>query len=181
MAKPAPVFRHYEIVILVRPDLADSGREAVKDRAAGIIEEAGGRIARWETWGKRRLAYEIKKQSKAIYLYCSFVTAQSQVAELERNLRIMESVLKYQTVRLADAVLLDAFDFEAEAAVRSTLYMSPEEAAALERSYQRERDWATGSSRIDKEGGEPREDSRPERAPAPTPAVAEETKVEVAE
>ena len=154
MSINSSIFRQYETVILIRPDAADSVRTTVRERVEGIIGEAGGRMARWETWGRRRLAYEIKKQNKAYYLYANFVGAQTCVHEIERNLRIMEPVLKYQTVRLEDEVALDSFDFDKVGAERTALYLSAEEAATIERNYQREQDWAAGASRQDEEGGD---------------------------
>lgn len=160
---PVPsIQRQYETVILVRPDAAEAVQSTVRQRVGEIISNAGGRVVRWETWGKRRLAYEIAKQNKAFYLYSNYVTSQQAVREIERNLRILEPVLKYQTVRLAEEVDLDTFDFDKIGAERSPLYLSAEEAAAIERSYQREREWAAGG-RHSEEGG-PGPSDRPERS-----------------
>ena len=138
--------RQYEQVILLRPDVSDAGRDAIKERVEGIVTEGdAGQIIRWETWGKRKLAYEIKKQTKAVYLYANFLTSQTRVAEIERNLRIAETVLTYQTVKLADAVG-DDFDVEAESKKRTPLYVSPEQAAAAEREYRREQEWARAAA-----------------------------------
>ncbi len=173
MASSAPIFRHYETVILVRPDAAESVKSNVKTRVGEIINNAGGRVARWETWGKRRLAYEIRKQNKAHYLYSNFVSSQDSVYEIERNLRIMEPVLKFQTIRLTDQVDLEAFPFEKEAGARTALYLSPEEAAAIERSYQREREWAEGGRYDDDapaRGASASRTDEPEQDSAPAPA-----------
>ena len=174
MARIAPIFRHYETVVLVRPDQTPVNQEQFRDRIKDLIEGAGGRIARWETWGKRRLAYEIRKQNKAHYLYVNYVAPQLVVAELERNFRIIESVLKYQTVKLSDEVIVDEFDFEAEAQRRTSLYLSPEEAAAIERNYQREQEWAAGASSRAPSDDEP----APAAAPVPAPAAAPAERVE---
>ena len=161
---PAPIVqRHYETVVLIRPDASETLQNDVRERLQNIIE-SDGRIARWETWGKRKLAYEVQKQNKAWYLYSSFVTTQPNVAEMERNLRLMESVMLFQTIRLSDAVELDTFDFDAEAKERTPLFMTPEEAAAKELSYQREQEWAAGSNRDDRSA--PAEEAAAEAAPA---------------
>lgn len=146
------VFRHYELIVLIHPETPDSAQDAAKERVEKIITDRGGKIVRWETWGKRRLAYEIDKQNKAFYHYVNFVAPQTTVAEVERNLRIMESVVLYQTVRLADQIDLETFDFEEEGKKRTPLYMSPEDAAAAERNYQREREWAQGGRSDDARG-----------------------------
>ena len=155
---PAPIVqRHYETVILIRPDASDTLQNEVRERVQNIIESEG-RVARWETWGKRKLAFEVQKQNKAWYLYSSYVTTQPNIAEMERNLRIMESVMMFQTVRLSDEVALDTFDFDGEAQKLTPLFMTPEEAAAKEASYQREQEWAAGSSRDEKRAPEPAEE-----------------------
>lgn len=154
---PAPVVqRHYETVVLIRPDASDTLQNEVRERIQSIID-TNGRVARWETWGKRKLAYEVQKQNKAWYLYSNFVTTQANIAEIERNLRIMESVMLFQTVRLSDEVELDTFDFDGEAQRKTPLYMSPEEAAAKERSYQREQEWAAGPQQREEERPEPQQ------------------------
>ncbi|MFT7623186.1 MAG: small subunit ribosomal protein S6, partial [Myxococcota bacterium] len=130
MSAPTPILRHYETVILIRPDSAEESQNTVRQRIGEIIGGAGGRVARWETWGKRRLAYEIRKQNKAFYLYSNYVTSQESIFEIERNLRILEPVLKFQTIRLAEEVDMEAFPFETLSAARTQLYLSPEDAAA---------------------------------------------------
>ena len=149
MAQIAPIIRHYEVVTLLRPEITEQGQEAVRTRVRDIITAAGGQEMRWETWGKRKLAYEIAKQTKAVYLYLSYIAPQTVVMEVERNLKIMDNVLKFQTVKLSDSVDLEKFDIEAEKAKKSPLYLSPEDAAAAERTYQREHDWALGGRATD--------------------------------
>jgi len=183
MASATPIFRQYETVVLVRPDASEAVQTGVKERIDTLVTEGGGRVARWETWGKRRLAHEIAKQNKAYYLYANYVSQQSAVAEIERNLRISEPVLKYQTVRLADEVDVEAFEFDKVAAERSALYLSPEEAATIERNYQRERDWAAGASRSSEyrsNDGPRRDGPRRDEAPKQEAAKQEAPKQEAA-
>lgn len=144
MAQAAPILRHYETVVLVRPEVTEQGQETIRQRVRDIVAAGNGVEVRWETWGKRKLAYEIDKQNKAIYLYANFVASQASVLEIERNLRIMENVMKYQTIRLSEALDLNTFDVEGERKKRTALYLTPEEAAAAERNWQREHDWALG-------------------------------------
>ena len=155
------VFRHYETIVLVHPDTSDTERGEAKDRLAGIIEERGGKITRWETWGKRRLAYEVQKQNKAHYLYVNYVSPQTVVAEVERNLRIMEPIILFQTVRLQELVNMDTFDVEEEGKKRTPLFMSDEDIAAAERNYQREHDWAQGNRGEEGDSGPSKDGGRP--------------------
>ncbi len=135
MSQAQPVYRHYETVFLVRPDTVESDLDGIKKRISDVIEAGKGKVCRWENWGKRKLAYEIAKQQKANYFYVNFVTLHSSVYEIERNLRIMEQVLQHQTVRIAETVDPNAFDYETESKKKTPLYLTPEEAAALERAY----------------------------------------------
>ena len=121
--------RHYETVIIVHPDATESQQNTIRARVDQLVGNAGGRVARWETWGRRRLAYPIQKQQRAWYLYVNYVCPPKTVHKVEANLRVYDPVMRYQTVRLADAVDPDAIDFEALAAERTPLYVSPDKAA----------------------------------------------------
>lgn len=138
-----PLYRHYETVFLVRPESAEGEIENIKKRISDVIEAGKGKVCRWENWGKRKLAYELQKQQKANYLYVNFVTIQHSVFEIERNLRIMEQVMQHQTVQLQKTIDLDKFDFEGEAKKRTPLFLTPEEAAAMERQYREA--WGEGA------------------------------------
>ena len=127
------IIRQYEVVILLRPDTSDSGQTTIRELVDKLVAQSDGQTVRWETWGKRRLAYPIAKLNRAVYLYCNFVTGQHGISELERNLRISEQVIRYQTVLLQDEVDLSTFDMEAEGAKKTPLHMSPEDISAAEK------------------------------------------------
>ncbi|GMV38939.1 MAG: hypothetical protein AMXMBFR64_06550 [Myxococcales bacterium] len=110
-------YRKYETVFIVRPELADEDSTKVWERVEGVLTRMGGREIKRETWGKRKLAYEVAKNKKGLYLYLRYLGANDLVLELERNLRLMDDVLKFQTVKLDDDISLDTFDFEADGAV----------------------------------------------------------------
>jgi len=146
--------RHYETVYLVRPDTLDPELETIKKRLSDVIEHGKGKVCRWENWGKRKLAFEINKQQKANYFYVSFVTQQDAVFEVDRNLRIIEAVLQFQTVRLDENVDIEKFDFEGEAKKRTPLFLTPEEAAAMEKAYRDAWGEAGGFGDDDDAGGD---------------------------
>ena len=135
MAQNQPIHRHYETVYLVRAEALDPDCEAIKKRLTDAIENGKGKVVRWENWGKRKLAYELQKQQKANYFYVNFVMQQDTVSEIDRNLRIIEQVLQFQTVRIAETVDMDKFDFEGESKKKTPLYLTPEEAAQREKEY----------------------------------------------
>ena len=81
--------RRYEITYLVQPEATDEERAKVEDRVAGVFSKMGAHVLRREDWGKRKLAYEIRKYNKAYYTYLIFAGTADVPAELERNLRLL--------------------------------------------------------------------------------------------
>ena len=96
--------REYETVFILRSDVLDEDRNKVLNRMTGIIEKLDGHILMQEEWGKRKLAYKIQKSAYGIYFYLRYLGYNDVVAEIERNLRILEPVIKYMTVKLGDDV-----------------------------------------------------------------------------
>lgn len=91
--------REYESILILRPDLLDTGVESINNRVRDIIQNLGGKIINLENWGRRKLAYSMKKQSKGIYLYWLYLASPQVVEELGRNLKIMDTVLRSLTVK----------------------------------------------------------------------------------
>ncbi|MBR4984611.1 MAG: 30S ribosomal protein S6 [Proteobacteria bacterium] len=96
--------REYETVFILRSDVLDEDRNKVLTRMSSIIEKLDGHILMQEEWGKRKLAYKIQKSAYGIYFYIRYLGYNDMVAEIERNLRILEPVIKYMTVKLGDDV-----------------------------------------------------------------------------
>ena len=90
--------REYETIFILRPDTNQEGITLVNTRVRSVIDQMGGKIMKLDNWGKRKLAYEIKKQLKGIYLYWQFLGSTGMVEEIERNLRMLDSVVRYYTV-----------------------------------------------------------------------------------
>jgi small subunit ribosomal protein S6 len=89
--------REYETIFILRPDTQNESIAQVNARIRGVIEGAGGKLLKLDNWGKRKLAYEIKKELKGIYLYWQYLGSSGLVGELERNLRMLDSVIRYYT------------------------------------------------------------------------------------
>ncbi len=100
--------REYETTYVLRPTIANDGVSEVNTRVKGIIEGLGGRIMKVDNWGKRRLAYEVEKERKGIYLYWLYLGTPGVVEEIERNLRMLDSVIRFLTVRVDENVDLAA-------------------------------------------------------------------------
>ncbi len=89
----------YELIAIVKTELAEEDITAIMDRSQAIITERSGVIAKIEKWGKRRLAYEINKQKDGFYFFIDFSGDGPMVAEVERNYKIDDRILKFMTVR----------------------------------------------------------------------------------
>ncbi len=96
--------REYETVFILRSDVLDDEKNKVLERMNSIIEKLDGTLLMREEWGKRKLAYRIEKNIYGIYYYMHYLGFNDMVAEIERNLRILEPVIKYMTVKLGDDV-----------------------------------------------------------------------------
>jgi small subunit ribosomal protein S6 len=92
--------REYETIYILRPTTANDGVAEVNSRVKGIIETMGGKVLKVDNWGKRRLAYEVAKERKGIYLYWQYLANPGVVEEFERNLRMLDSVIRYLTIKV---------------------------------------------------------------------------------
>ena len=95
--------RHYEIVFLVHPDQS-AQVPAMIERYKSTIEEAAGKIHRLEDWGRRHLAYPIKKIHKAHYVLMNIECDQATLEELEAGFRFNDAILRSQTLLQKEAV-----------------------------------------------------------------------------
>lgn len=88
----------YESVIIVNPNLDEAAVKALEDKFTGLINE-NGKVESVENMGKKRLAYEIKKNAEGIYILFNFEAKPDSIAELERVYRITDAVIKFIVVR----------------------------------------------------------------------------------
>jgi small subunit ribosomal protein S6 len=92
--------REYETIFILRADTSNESIAQVNARLKGIVEGMGGKILKADNWGKRKLAYEVQKQLKGIYLYWQYLALAGTVEEFERNLRMLDNVIRYYTVKI---------------------------------------------------------------------------------
>jgi len=90
--------REYETIYILRPDIDADSAERVGSRLSEVIGREAGRLTKVENWGRRRLAYDISKHRRGVYIYLKYLGTGRVVNEVERNLRLMDGVIKYQTV-----------------------------------------------------------------------------------
>ena len=96
--------REYETIYILRPDSTNDVIGQVNGKVRTVIETGGGTLLKVDNWGKRKLAYEVKKQLKGIYLYWQYLGTPGVVEEIERNLRMLDSVIRYYTVKVDENV-----------------------------------------------------------------------------
>ena len=90
--------RHYELMVILDPDLEERTIAPSLDRFLTVVTKAGGNY-KTEIWGRRRLAFEIKKQIEGIYAVIDIEADPAAVAELDRQLNLNESVLRTKLMR----------------------------------------------------------------------------------
>ncbi len=91
--------RHYEIVFLVHPDQSEQV-PAMVERYRGIIEADGGKMHRFEDWGRRQLAYPIQKLHKAHYAMMNVETSAAVIEELVQGFRFNDAILRHLIIRM---------------------------------------------------------------------------------
>ena len=89
---------NYELVVIIHPDLDDEAIEQALDRIRGWITDGSGSIDKIDKWGKRHISYEIQKQNEGIYYLLEVSMLPTSVAELEKNLMILEPVMRHMIV-----------------------------------------------------------------------------------
>lgn len=91
--------RRYESMIVFRADLQEAGTKEQIERVRKLIEGNGGEIGGIHEWGLRELAYEIEKERRGYYVLVEYTGTAATVAELERNLKLSDAVLRFVSVR----------------------------------------------------------------------------------
>jgi small subunit ribosomal protein S6 len=130
--------RKYETIFIINPDLSEEESRGVIEKVKGVIEGLQGEVLKIEEWGKRKLAYEVKKMPKGLFVLLHFTGTAQLLPEVERNLRLMDAVLKYQTVRLDEKgekiaqMLSEEKPSEAEEKPESQIESSPGESPQTE-------------------------------------------------
>ena len=91
--------RHYEIMIILNPETDERTIAPTLEKLMQIVPSSGGTVDKIDTWGKRRLAYDIKKKSEGFYIVVDMTTTPEIAQELDRQLGLNESVLRTKLLR----------------------------------------------------------------------------------
>jgi small subunit ribosomal protein S6 len=119
--------REYETIYVLRQDVDPDGADKVAGRVAEVVARENGKLVKVETWGRRKLAYTVAKQRRGVYYYLKYLGGGAVVSELERNLRMLDTVVKFQTVLLRDEVEVDTVAVDPEEVKFARIELMPEE------------------------------------------------------
>ena len=100
--------RMYETIYIVQPDLGEEEIKNLSTKVQDIVANMNGDFKRLEDWGTRKLAYPINKNPRGRYFYLRFDGDSALIAELERRLRLDDKVIRYQSVKLEQDVVVPA-------------------------------------------------------------------------
>lgn len=91
--------REYEVAFIAQPDLDEASLNSLIEKAKGWITAGKGEVVKVDTWGRRKLAYHIRKQSEGQYVFITANLAPSATREIERNMRFTEQILRFLVTR----------------------------------------------------------------------------------
>jgi small subunit ribosomal protein S6 len=94
--------RRYETIYIVNPNVSDEEYHEINKKYSNLIESRNGIVVKTQEWGKQRMAYPVKKFYNGFYFLLDFCADSGVTAELVRNFKIDERILKHQTIKLAD-------------------------------------------------------------------------------
>lgn len=107
--------RRYETIVIVHPSLSQEDRQPFLEKMTSLVSEPAGLLVKLDEWGQKKLAYEIKKQTRGYYVLLEYCGDGGLVKELERNLRLDDRALKYMTVCIDKDADVDKLKAELEA------------------------------------------------------------------
>jgi small subunit ribosomal protein S6 len=91
--------RHYEVMVILDPDLEERSVAPLIESFLSVVREANGKVEKVDTWGRRRLSYEINKKPEGIYSVIDLQTEPAVIKELDRQMNLNESVLRTKVLR----------------------------------------------------------------------------------
>src|SRR6476620_4292394 len=94
--------RRYETLVLIHPEQGEPGSKELATRIRTLIEEQGATVSQVQEWGSRDLAYLVAKQRRAFYVLFEYRATSRALQEIERNLKLMDPVLRFISVRQAE-------------------------------------------------------------------------------
>ena len=142
----AAVQRYYETIFITPPELSEDDVEKVITDVKDIFASRGAEVERIERWGRRRLAYPVKKKEEGWYVLLQVIGSGAAVQEVERRLRINDNVIKYLSVRLDDVA--GAVPYRTERIERLARQEEERKQRASERAQREETERQTREDRV---------------------------------
>ncbi len=90
----------YESIFIINPNLTDDETNGIIKKMQDVVAAQGGEMLKFEDWGKKKLAYEVKKQKRGHYVFFQFKSTPAAISELERTYKLTDAVIKYLSVKL---------------------------------------------------------------------------------
>ncbi|MFO0549801.1 MAG: 30S ribosomal protein S6 [Polyangiaceae bacterium] len=159
--------REYETIYILRPDIDAESAEKVGHRVQEVVARENGRLTKVELWGRRKLAYDIAKHKRGVYVFLKYLGDGKVKNEVERNLRLAEGVLKYQTVLTGSDIAVESIEVSSEEVKFERLELPPMEE---EREDSRERQLGL----VEPEKGAPRSEGESDMDEMEPEAMPEE-------
>jgi len=170
--------RNYETIYILRPNVDSDEVAKVAKRVRDVMDRMGGKLTKVDVWGKRRLAYHIGNYTRGIFVYLGYSAHGDLIAELERNLRLLDPIIRYQTIVVEDGIELDEVEIDASEVEWADIELGDddddepttaerlgmEDRSAKEEKAEAKGDDAEGDS--DEEKAEAKDDSDEEKAEA---------------
>jgi small subunit ribosomal protein S6 len=91
--------RQYELMVILDPETEERTVGTTMDRFLNVVKNDGGTVDNVDIWGRRRLAYDIKKKSEGIYAVVNFTAEPATAQELDRQLNLSESIMRTKLLR----------------------------------------------------------------------------------
>jgi small subunit ribosomal protein S6 len=119
--------KEYETIYILRSDVDAEAAERVQTRVSDALDREHGKLVKVESWGRRKLAYPIGKQRKGVYVYLKYAGGGGLVAEVERNLKLQDAVVKFMTVQTGNEVDIAALTVDPEETKLGKIELAPED------------------------------------------------------
>lgn len=100
----AEKWRRYETLMIFDPDLGPDGTEELVQKSREFVTQSEGRVLKTERWGAREMAFEVKGRRKGYYLLLEYAGLPQVASEMDRRLNLIDTVVKFQTIKLEEAV-----------------------------------------------------------------------------
>lgn len=124
--------RRYETIFITHPELAEEELSELHEKLNSILTGFKGDLIKLEDWGIKKLSYEIRKNNRGHFFLMDYVAGMDVIRELERNLRLHDRVLRFQTVRISDQASPEAIRAWKDSAGKERAVKTSERSAGME-------------------------------------------------